>query len=253
MVRPASADIPVSQSVFSQPSASVAGSQGHGPKHFQLYGPRHSKNGPCRTLSSDEVRAINIRRQIDELAKTNPWLGEKSMSPGYWESRENRVAAIGVLVEIVTKIEERPMESICQDDFEARNLGWMLRRYYHSWFEALEDAGFRIECPWLGKRVPTNYWQDKSNRIKATQWLVAKCAGETRSLIEILYTDFTGNRLHGLLDFYNGSPFTAFLEAGLVTEDDRVLFNTKRNDQRASALRAANESRRRQYPLIANQ
>lgn len=229
MVRPAY-EVPNAFSV-SQTSAGPGNSQGpSNPRRLhRRHGAPFSRNGPCRALSPDEIKALNIKRKMDELRAA--WLGGKSMPSGYWELRDNRVAAIKVLVEIVTKIEERPIESIDHDDFAKCHLGWLLRNYYHSWSEALEDAGFKIECPWLGRRVPSGYWKVKENRVKATKWLVARCKKETSSIGEIQYTDFTGNKLHGLLDYYNSSPFAALLEADLVTKEQRSSFTSEKRMQ----------------------
>jgi len=207
------------------------------------YGSRFSKNGPCRALSPDEIEAVE--RKL--LSGQYQWLGEKSMPPNFWESRDNRVHAINVLVERATR-KGKHMEDIVPGDFVRDNIGYLLRKYYSSPLEALEDAGFSIPYPWTGRaRVPAHYWESKENRVKAVRWLVAKLGKQLEGisyldLVDVAYHVFTDNGLSGLIrrSYYHGSPFAAFLEAELVTESDRAAFEKAVVERMVKSLRNAN-------------
>ena len=102
------------------------------------------------------------------------------------------------------------------------------------WERAKQDLS--KENPWiLGNRVPPCFWESKDNRVRAVGILVQKSGREGKSLRDITYRDFCRIGLNTLMrQYYRSSPFEAFLEAELVSEDQRTSFSV---DKRMECLK----------------
>jgi hypothetical protein len=88
--------------------------------------------------------------------------------------------------------------------------------YAYSTEESLQHAKegvFKTEraYPWEMSVTPNGFYKSKENRVAAVKWLVAKLEKDPRDLTQ---EDFNSNRLCGLMDYYNGSPYAALTEAG---------------------------------------
>lgn len=156
---------------------------------------------------------------------------------GPWQDRNDRIVIIKKLIEVL----EIKIDKLCRDDFVDNGLEAFLNAYYRgSPYETLLDisCAYSIEeslehartgsfrryeddkkiYPWQRVRSPTGFYQEKDNRIAAVKWLVWKTGKEPRDLTQ---QDFIDNGLDGPLTHnYNGSPFEAVFEAGLVTHAD---------------------------------
>jgi hypothetical protein len=144
----------------------------------------------------------------------HPW--EMCMAPmGFYESKENRVAAVRWLVD---KLGRDPRD-IIGEDFLSNRLRGLLPFYNDSPYAALNEAGYDFQ-PWEMLKTPRSFYESKENRMAAIRWLVDKLKKEPR---DITKGDFHSNRLCGLIsDHYNDSPYDALLEAGLVTKADEA-------------------------------
>jgi hypothetical protein len=141
-----------------------------------------------------------------------PW--EMTMTPrGFYENKENRVAAVKWLIE---KLKKDPRD-LTMEDFYSNGLAGLLTDYYGgSPYEAVREAFPEVK-PWEMIVTPRELFDDKKNRIDAVKWLVEKLKKDPRDLTK---KDFNGNRLTGLFHYYNDSPYEAVKEADLVTETD---------------------------------
>lgn len=103
-----------------------------------------------------------------------PWeLKSSPVSLGYWSKKENRVYAIRDLIENVLKFDEEQVKKyLNQELFVKNNLNGLIMNYYNgSPFKALDEAYPNTYLPWELSCTPSNYWNSKENRIKATKWL----------------------------------------------------------------------------------
>ncbi len=144
-----------------------------------------------------------------------PW--ELLQTPhGFYESKDNRIAAICWLVVELKK----DARDITKEDFHSNRLGGLLYNYYNnSPYDALKEAGYELQ-PWEMLKTPNEFYKQKSNRIAAIRWLVDKLKKEPRGMTR---EDFFSNCLGGLLyNYYNTSPYAALREAGLVTSSDEI-------------------------------
>jgi len=144
-----------------------------------------------------------------------PW--EMIVTPrGFYEEKENRVAAVKWLVKKLDK----DLRNVTQEDFHSNRLGGLLNAHYSdSPYEAVSKAFPKLKIkPWEMKETPNRFYKKKENRVKAVKWLVENLDKDPR---DITVEDFYFNRLGGLLSHqYSNSPYKALLEAGLVTQKD---------------------------------
>jgi len=147
--------------------------------------------------------------------------GSKKLKYADWrEGFGIREEAVRFLVERVLKKEPR---DITLEDFESNRLGGLLRRYYESSpYGALKEAGYGLH-PWELPKSPQGFFESKENRMDAARWLAGKLKKKTR---DITAEDFYSNRLCGLISYHDGSPYRAFLEAGLVTKADEAYMRS---------------------------
>jgi len=147
------------------------------------------------------------------VSEAFPGLGikawEMSMTPmGFFEKKENRVAAVKWLAE---KLNKDPRD-LAIDDFRSNRLRGLIDHYQDSPFEAVSEAfpGLGIKA-WEMLTTPMGFFDKKENRIAAVKWLAEKLNKEPRDLTKDV---FLCNRLTGLLYYhYNNSPFAAVSEA----------------------------------------
>ena len=153
-----------------------------------------------------------------------PW--EMAVTPmGFYESKENRIAATRWLVD---KLGKDPRD-ITKEDFNSNRLRGLLVEYYKdSPYAALLEAGYKF-YPWEMKMTPTGVYDSKENRVAAIKWLVQKLKKDPR---DITGEAFHTNRLGGLLvEYYKDGPYEALLEAGLVTPEDEAYMRSNRHTQ----------------------
>ncbi|MDO8339527.1 MAG: hypothetical protein Q7T16_02620 [Candidatus Burarchaeum sp.] len=169
-------------------------------------------NGSVYAAVSDAFPELNIL----------PW--ELMQTPrGFYESKENRIAAVKWLVE---KLGKDPRD-ITVEDFHSNRLGGLLLRNYNdSPYAAVSEAFPELNIhPWEMLSTPRGFNESKENRIAAVKWLVEKLGKDPR---DITVEDFRSNRLGGLLNaYYRDSPYLALLEAGLVTQADEAYMKSR--------------------------
>jgi len=148
-------------------------------------------------------------------------LKRKYIPHGYWNKKENRVKVIRDMVEKLNK----PMKNITYKDFkDFRLLGLLTSRYNKSPWKALKDAGYTIGRTQLHTK-PGHYWDKKERGIKAVRKMVEKTGKDP---MEITTKDFMEHNLGGMLySKYNGSPFYALKEAGLVSNEWEMRYSPR--------------------------
>ncbi len=155
----------------------------------------------------------------------HPW--EMSVTPrGFYESKKNRVAAITWLVKKLSK-ESRDMTL---EDFRSNRLGGLLSNYYSDIpYYALKEAGYNLH-PWEMLKTPQTFYESKDIRIAAINWLVQRVKKSGKEPRDITQEEFRSNRLGGLLyNYYNGSPYDALLEAGLISKKDEAYMRSSQH------------------------
>ncbi|NYZ60653.1 hypothetical protein H0O01_03065 [Candidatus Micrarchaeota archaeon] len=188
--------------------------------------------GDPKTITSDDFHENGLRGVMpyyetlwdmvsDAGYDVKPW--EMEMTPtSFYAERENRIARVRWLVEKLGK----EVTGITQDDFNANGLGRLLEGYYgNSPHKALVDSGYDVK-PWEMARVPFGTYDEKKNRADAVKWLVETLGKRAR---DITVADFYNNGFSGLLKYYNDSPYSALLEAGLVSEADEEYMRSKQH------------------------
>ena len=169
------------------------------------------------------------------VSEAFPGLGikawEMSMTPmGFFEKKENRVAAVKWLAE---KLNKEPRD-LTKDVFLCNRLTGLL--YYHynnSPFAAVSEAFSELGIKaWEMLTTPMGFFDKKENRIAAVKCLAEKLNKDPR---DFTANDFRANRLEGLLGYYGGSPFEAVSEAypqlGLQKEDMEHRGQGPRNEK----------------------
>jgi len=141
---------------------------------------------------------------------------------GFYEKKENRVAAVKWLIE---KLKKDPRD-LTQEDFKDNGLTGLLNHYYNgSPYEAVKEAFPEMDIkPWEMASTPRKFYERGENRVAAVKWLIEKLKKDPRDLTQ---EDLFSNRLSGLSKQYNGSPYEALKEAGLVTEADEKYMRKK--------------------------
>jgi hypothetical protein len=149
-----------------------------------------------------------------------------------------RIAAVKWLL---WKLGKEPRE-MTFDDFNGNGFSGLLRHYNNSPYLAFVESGhayserefleqaetgvFHTEklYPWEMPRAPFGY-ENKGIRIAAVKWLRWKLGKRPE---EITSKDFNRNGLAGLVrNHFNGSPFEALFEAGLLTKDDEAYMRLR--------------------------
>lgn len=92
----------------------------------------------------------------------------------------------------------------------------VLRYFNYSVNQILVNTFPEIVRPWMNGRIKDNYWEDKTNRIAAVQWLVSEKLNidiRGSAKIIVLRSDFTKNGLSYLYNTYYNAVSKALLEA----------------------------------------
>lgn len=151
-----------------------------------------------------------------------PW--EMHFTPkNFFELKKNRVKATRWLVRLAGK---DPRDIICRD-FEANGLVGLIDFYGKSPHKAVSEA-FPLQhiMPWEMSVTPNGFYKSRTNRVAAIRWLMERLPKEGK---EVVQQDFIDNRLRGLLfNYYNGSPYAALLDAGIVAHEDELYMKRRR-------------------------
>ncbi len=130
-------------------------------------------------------------------------LKRKKKPQGYWNSQENRIAAIRNMVRECGK---NPRD-ISKKDFLKYGLGSLLTKYHGSLWHALEDAGFRG----VRRRRPPGYWNSQENRVEAVLGLLQTLGKPSAALRR---QDFVDHGLGSLLNRYRDEQCKGFCRPG---------------------------------------
>ena len=135
---------------------------------------------------------------------------------GFWDVKENRIAATQDLV----NSSKKALKDIIWNDFvEAGIVSVVIK--CGSVTKALREAGYDLKI-WELRRVPSKHWQSKENRVVATRRFVETLRKEPS---EITGCDFKTNHLLGLLEAY-GDELCASYEMGeMFTYDPGYLLS----------------------------
>ncbi len=182
----------------------------------------------------DSVYAV---LQLMGLANFEPWEMNGRVPRCYWQSKDNRCVATQWLMK---KTGKKP-EDLGVIDFRENGLDGLLSTFYNSSpYAALKEAGLADFEPWEMKRAPQGHYQEKSNRILATRWLVEKVKKFPKNISR---KDFSDYRLRGLLALCDESPYLALKEAGLVDFEPWEMKNGVPKhyfDEKENRIRAIN-------------
>ena len=128
-------------------------------------------------------------------------------SRGFFDSKENRVAAVEWLVEKTGK----DPKSLIVADFVSNRLTGLIEIYGGRPFLAVSETFPELNLrPWEMTNSPIGSFSSVENRVAATKWLVDLLQIDPR---DIRTLDFDEKGLWGLLDHHNGSPYAAISEA----------------------------------------
>lgn len=137
---------------------------------------------------------------------------------GYWSKKENRIDAVKWLIEdkLGWSIEE-VKESFSKEILSEYGLA-TIGTYYASTFNIINEVYQDKIYIWELRKssVPVKYWKEKSNRIRATRWLINdKLQFSHEQVISNLTVEnFVDNKLSTLIcDYYNKSIVKAVIEA----------------------------------------
>ncbi len=205
-------------------------------KAFAPHKPSPDQLGECIPIPPAANQTMDDFWVMREWYKEGQF-GIRLTNADWSEDDEVREKAVRFLVEKALRKDPR---DVTYEDFDSNRLESLLVNYYKgSPHLALTEAGYAYSAaealrhanegafhnekfyPWEMSRTPTGFYESKENRIAAIKWLVAKLGKGPRNISE---DDFNTNRLSGLLDYYNDSPYSALLEAGIVNpEDERYM------------------------------
>jgi len=185
---------------------------------------------------------------IEAGYKIQPW--EMMCTPNhFYDSKKTRIAAVKWLI---AKLKKDPRD-LTRSDFRPNRLGGLFSGihyqgspykilleldYVYSTQESMEHAktgNFQTDkfYPWEMLWAPISFYESKEHRVAATNWLVWKLGKDPRDIIK---TEFSSNRLTGLIDeYYNASPYAAFTEAGYqfhpweMAKTPNNFYNSKEN------------------------
>ena len=204
----------------------------------------HAKNSTYHALveagyaySEDEIRKHAKTGRFGKK-KVYPW--EMDKTPSILDEKETRIAGIKWLVWKLKK----DVKEMGRDDFSDNGLAGFLGHYKNSPYLAFVEAGYAYSedeirkhaktgrfgkkkvYPWEIENAPSKIYNNKEMRVAAVKWLVWKLKKDANGIGQ---NDFRYNSLSGLIQRYNGSPYLACLEAGLVTKKEEALMRNKAN------------------------
>lgn len=133
--------------------------------------------------------------------KIHPWeLKISSVSPKYWDVKENRIKAVRWLIKDKLKFShDEVINSLSIEDFYMNRLSTLICHYYNkSIVRAITEAFEDEFIPW---EFGYHRWNENDAK-KATKWLIEKLNKEEGKLpLEINYYDFQENKLRTVIIF----------------------------------------------------
>jgi|GEM_PF-6133397 len=136
-----------------------------------------------------------------------PWEMPKTPQ-GFFDEKENRVAAIRWLVE---RLDKDPRD-LTSEDFHSNRLVGLFKHYSDSPHAVVVEVFPNLNIKaWEMLTTPNGFFEEKGNRIAAVKWLAEKLGKDPRDLTT---DDFYSNRLGGLMNInhYSGSVYAAVSE-----------------------------------------
>jgi len=98
-----------------------------------------------------------------------------------------------------------PRYRVTWKDFE-ENRGRTLLKIYKTPGAVVQASIYGYDfLPWLFEKAPQGFWNERANRLRYIEWLVAKCGLKSEN--EIKAYNFRRNNGVGLLLMYGGSPY----------------------------------------------
>ena len=159
----------------------------------------------------------NVFNALNEVypKEFNEWeLKKCTVRNNFWNEFSNREKAFKYLV-------SKNKDNIClnkfltKDIFKLYNLTGLLNFYNGSISNLILELDKNKNKEWESKSVPNNFWNNKSNRIEAMDWLINKKLNWDLNDIKANLTQETFKE-YGLVNMlkiaYNGSPFNAISE-----------------------------------------
>ena len=175
-----------------------------------LKGIKREPNPPLVNLRSDQNGRENT---MDDFWIEQGWFrstryGIRLTRAKWQDDPETMNRAVKFLIEEVLKIDPRNLRV---EHFHDNRLRGLIGNYHNnSPFSAISEVYPEINA-WEMIVTPYHYFNERSNRIAATKWLVEqKLKKDPRDMIA---ADFTNNRLWELLAQHNNSPHAVISEA----------------------------------------
>lgn len=145
--------------------------------------------------------------------KFKPW-EFNIVNNGYWQDINNIIESIHWLIEDKLKLTDDELkEKLSRNIFSDNGLDGMLSSCFNSSpVKAIQLAYPNKFKPWEFNCVAKNYWNDTSNGIKATRWLIEEKLKLTDEELkeQLSLKLFADNGLIGMLSScFNNSPFKA--------------------------------------------
>lgn len=178
--------------------------------------------------------------KIAILKALHPELGEREVLEGLekgtlavprrntYRFEDVRMAAILAFVGHMGRMGKRP-EEISDEDFRRNGLAGLANNRFGSCFEALRWAGVLPEegrHAFMFKTKPETY-SNRENRVRDLKEAQERLGGDPR---ERRARDFMGisSKLYNMVvNYYHGSAFEAYLDAGLVTKKDEEYMRAR--------------------------
>lgn len=166
------------------------------------------------TLTAYYTSSIDI---VNEIYPNQIYVWElkrSSVSPKFWEIKENRLAAVRWLIEEQLKYNhDEVVDKLTIEDFYNNKLTTLIENYYNeSISRAVIEAYGDKYMLW---EFAYHRWNEEDAK-KATVWLIDKLKREKgKDPSEISYYDFQDNKLRIVIDkYYKSSPRKAVLDVG---------------------------------------
>lgn len=186
----------------------------------------HYYKGPYLALveagyaySKEEIM-MHSKKTGFKMNKIYPW--EITSAPHIYDNADMRITAIkwGVFKYNQEPNKKEP-KNVTKNDFEAIGLRGVAAHYESFPYDGFVEASYAYSekeiaahshkmefatekfYPWEMFYVPMGFYEEVSNRIVATRWLIWKLNNEGKKAKEILYDDFENNGLAGVLEYYS--------------------------------------------------
>jgi len=166
-----------------------------------------------------EMEGTRIKRLLRD--------GRMRLPQKKYHLEEVRRAAILSFAEYMGRIGKTPTE-IGDDDFCRNGLGWLVNRYGSS-FKALKSVGLLSEKDRHAHRFKKKPWtfSNRENRIKELREVQKKLGGEPRERRTRDFKEPFPKVYDMVINYYHGSVFEAYFDAGLVSEKDEEYMRAR--------------------------